>query len=60
MLKLKSEGITCILISHKLNEVARVADHITALRDGATVDHFSCAEGPPSDDRIIQAMVAAR
>ena len=57
MLKLKSEGITCILISHKLNEVARVADHITALRDGATVDHFSCADGPPSDDRIIQAMV---
>ena len=35
LLELKAQGITCILISHKLNEIAKVADSITVLRDGA-------------------------
>ncbi|KAB7619026.1 ATP-binding cassette domain-containing protein, partial [Verminephrobacter sp. Larva24] len=34
LLELKGQGITCILISHKLNEISRVADQITILRDG--------------------------
>ena len=37
MLELKAQGITQIMISHKLNEICRVADRITVLRDGATV-----------------------
>src|SRR6478736_9907432 len=37
LLELKAHGITSILISHKLNEIAKVADAITVLRDGATV-----------------------
>jgi len=41
-LKLKRQGIACILISHKLNEISKVADAITVLRDGATVASLDC------------------
>src|SRR5919197_113251 len=47
LLELKRHGIACILISHKLNEVAKVADSITVLRDGATVATMDCRDGPP-------------
>lgn len=57
LLELRGQGITCILISHKLNEIARVADTITVLRDGSTVASFDCHAGPVSEDRVIQAMV---
>ncbi len=52
----RSRGITSILISHKLNEISRVADTITVLRDGATVARLDCADGIDEDD-IIRAMV---
>jgi D-xylose transport system ATP-binding protein len=35
--KLRSEGVTCIYISHRLDEVMRIADEITVLRDGQTI-----------------------
>ena len=57
LLELKSQGITCILISHKLNEISRVADSITVLRDGSTVETMDCRSAPVSEDRVIQAMV---
>ncbi|PKO75717.1 MAG: ABC transporter ATP-binding protein [Betaproteobacteria bacterium HGW-Betaproteobacteria-15] len=57
LLELKGQGITCILISHKLNEISRVADTITVLRDGSTVASLDCHAGPVSEDRVIQAMV---
>jgi putative multiple sugar transport system ATP-binding protein len=57
LLGLKAHGVTCILISHKLNEIARVADAITVLRDGSTVASIDCREGPVSEDLIIQHMV---
>jgi len=57
LLELKSQGITCILISHKLNEISRVADSITVLRDGSTVETMDCQSGAVSEDRVIQAMV---
>jgi putative multiple sugar transport system ATP-binding protein len=38
----REQGIASILISHKLNEVACVADRITVLRDGRTVDDIEC------------------
>ncbi len=50
-------GIACILISHKLNEVTRVADRITVLRDGRTVETLDCAGGAVEEDRIIRGMV---
>ncbi|WP_227017232.1 sugar ABC transporter ATP-binding protein [Sinanaerobacter chloroacetimidivorans] len=36
--KLRSEGVTCIYISHRLDEVMRIADEITVLRDGQTIE----------------------
>ena len=41
----REKGLTSILISHKLNEVSKVADTITVLRDGATVARMNCADG---------------
>src|SRR5206468_7372504 len=53
----RAQGIASILISHKLNEVATVADRITVLRDGRTVETIDCADGPVPEDRIIRGMV---
>jgi putative multiple sugar transport system ATP-binding protein len=57
LLAFKAQGITSILISHKLNEISKVADSITVLRDGATVESFDCRAEPISEDRIIRNMV---
>ena len=57
LLELKAQGIASILISHKLNEIAKVADSITVLRDGATVETMDCRTEPISEDRIIRGMV---
>jgi putative multiple sugar transport system ATP-binding protein len=57
LLELKRQGIASILISHKLNEIAKVADSITVLRDGATVETMDCRNQPISEDRIIRGMV---
>ncbi|MFM2354787.1 MAG: hypothetical protein RLZZ528_523 [Pseudomonadota bacterium] len=55
LLELKAQGITSILISHKLNEVSRVADRITVLRDGSTVSTLDRKD--ISEERIIRDMV---
>ena len=57
LLEFKAQGIACILISHKLNEISRVADSITVLRDGASVQSLDCRAGVVSEDQIIRAMV---
>ncbi len=57
LLELKSHGITCILISHKLNEIAKVADSITVLRDGATVRSFNRRVEAVGEELIIKCMV---
>jgi len=53
----RAQGIACILITHKLNEVLKVADRITILRDGKTVDTLDTRTAKVSEDRIIKAMV---
>ncbi len=53
----KAQGISSILITHKLNEVLKVADRITVIRDGLTVDTMDVNAGDVSEDRIIKAMV---
>lgn len=53
----KAQGISSILITHKLNEVMKVADRITVLRDGMTVDTLDTGSGKVDEDRIIKAMV---
>jgi putative multiple sugar transport system ATP-binding protein len=54
---LKAEGVTCVIISHKLNEVAAVADSITILRDGRTIETLDMRTDEVTEDRIIAGMV---
>ncbi|BDZ45178.1 multiple monosaccharide ABC transporter ATP-binding protein [Naasia aerilata] len=54
---LKSRGITSIMISHKLNEIEAIADAITILRDGHTIETIDVSEGGVDEDRIIRGMV---
>jgi putative multiple sugar transport system ATP-binding protein len=53
----KAQGIASILITHKLNEVMKVADRITVIRDGKTIDTMDVNKGDVNEDRIIKAMV---
>lgn len=57
MLEFKKQGISCILISHKLNEVSKVSDSITILRDGQTIETLDMRGGEVNEDRIIRGMV---
>ena len=57
LLEFKKQGMTSIIISHKLNEVAYVADNITVLRDGATIETIPNANRTVDEDRIIKGMV---
>jgi putative multiple sugar transport system ATP-binding protein len=57
LLGFKKRGISSILISHKLNEISKVADQITILRDGTTVETLDANSGSVTEDRIIQGMV---
>ena len=57
MLQLKAEGITCIIISHKLNEISYVADSITIIRDGHTIETMEKGVDDFSEERIIKGMV---
>ncbi|MEN9563664.1 MAG: hypothetical protein RIR73_1908 [Chloroflexota bacterium] len=57
LLQLKENGIASILISHKLSEVSKVADAITILRDGATIETLDCHKDTITEDRIIRGMV---
>jgi putative multiple sugar transport system ATP-binding protein len=55
ILHLKSQGITSIIISHKLNEIKKIADTVTVIRDGRTIETMPKID--VSEDRIIKAMV---
>jgi ABC-type sugar transport system, ATPase component len=57
LLELKKEGLTSILISHKLKEVTKVADTITVIRDGATIMTLDKDKDDISEDNIIKGMV---
>ncbi len=53
----KNQGVTSIIISHKLNEIAYVADQITIIRDGAVIETLDMAELAVDEARIIRGMV---
>lgn len=55
--ELKVQGITCIMISHKLKEVISIADKVTVLRDGRTICTLDAAQGEISENVIIKHMV---
>jgi putative multiple sugar transport system ATP-binding protein len=57
LLQLKGQGVSSILISHKLSDVSKVADSITILRDGATIETLDCHKDKITEDRIIRGMV---
>ncbi|HET9906017.1 MAG TPA: multiple monosaccharide ABC transporter ATP-binding protein [Anaerolineales bacterium] len=57
LLQFKARGIASILISHKLSEVSKVADSITILRDGATIETLDTHKDVITEDRIIRGMV---
>ncbi len=57
LLELKAQGVTSIIISHKLNEVRRVADSVTVIRDGATISTIDARGGDLTEDRIVRDMV---
>lgn len=51
----RNQGITSIIISHKLNEIVDVADRITILRDGQTIETLENED--ITEERIIKGMV---
>jgi putative multiple sugar transport system ATP-binding protein len=55
--QLRDRGITCIMISHKLNEITAVSDNVTIIRDGKTVETLSLHAGEVTQERIIRGMV---
>ncbi|MEV4996560.1 multiple monosaccharide ABC transporter ATP-binding protein [Streptomyces niveus] len=55
--ELQAQGITSIIISHKLNEIAEVADSVTILRDGRTIETLDVRAESTTEDRIIRGMV---
>ena len=57
LLKFKEEGMTSVIISHKLNEVSYVADKITVVRDGTTIETLVKGVDDFSESRIIKGMV---
>jgi putative multiple sugar transport system ATP-binding protein len=52
---LRDEGITCVIISHKLNEVMSISDRVTILRDGKTI--WTAETADLTEDKIISGMV---
>lgn len=57
LVDLKGHGVTSILISHKLNEVTKVADSVTILRDGRVIETLDNSLRNLDEDRIIRSMV---
>ncbi|MBG0821748.1 ATP-binding cassette domain-containing protein [Planomonospora sp. ID91781] len=54
---LRDEGITSVIISHKLNEIKAIADSTTIIRDGRTIETLDMSGGEVTEDRIISGMV---
>lgn len=57
LLQFKKEDLSSIIISHKLNEISYVADRITVIRDGSTIETLDKTKDEVSETRIIKGMV---
>ncbi|MDR2702112.1 MAG: ATP-binding cassette domain-containing protein [Spirochaetaceae bacterium] len=57
ILDFKKQGITCVMISHKLNEVLKVADTVTVLRDGKSIASYDVKKEKLTEEQIIRDMV---
>ncbi len=56
--RLKAAGAGIVYISHRMDELPRIADRVTVLRDGRAIETRSAAEFPT--DEIVRAMVGRR
>ncbi|MDT0196707.1 sugar ABC transporter ATP-binding protein [Arthrobacter sp. AB6] len=54
---LKHKGVSSIIISHKLNEIEKVSDQITIIRDGHSIETLDVKADGVDEDRIIRGMV---
>jgi putative multiple sugar transport system ATP-binding protein len=54
---LREQGITCVIISHKLGEIEEIADRTTVIRDGRTITTLDMGDPGVTQDGIIRAMV---
>ena len=54
---LKEQGISCIIISHKLNEIEAIADTTTIIRDGKAIESLNMQVDKVDQERIIKGMV---
>jgi putative multiple sugar transport system ATP-binding protein len=57
MLEFKKQGITSVMISHKLNEVMKVADSVTIIRDGQSIASYDVKKDKLTEEMIIKGMV---
>jgi putative multiple sugar transport system ATP-binding protein len=57
ILELKNQGLTCVMISHKLNEVLKIADSVTILRDGTSISSYDVKADNLTETTIIKDMV---
>ena len=57
LIELKAQGVTSVLISHKLGEVLQVADRITVMRDGRVIETLDCRHQAVGEDQLIRGMV---
>ena len=53
----RDAGVSQIIISHKLNEISEIADRVTVIRDGKTIETLDVADGATDEARIIRSMV---
>jgi putative multiple sugar transport system ATP-binding protein len=53
----REHGLTCIIISHKIHEVTRIAEEITVIRDGALIETLVKGRDDVTENRIIKGMV---
>lgn len=56
--ELKESGISCLYISHKLDEVFRISDHIVVMRDAKVVSSYTRTEIVP--DKVIEDMIGRK
>jgi putative multiple sugar transport system ATP-binding protein len=54
---LRDAGITCVIISHKLNEILAIADTISILRDGELIETLDVTRDEVTEERLISGMV---
>ena len=57
MMELKKQGITLVMISHKLHEILKVADTVTVLRDGRSISTYDVRDDKLSEEMLIKDMV---